>query len=123
MEEEIGMKLGKRFIMGFVLAGVLLCFPNADAIMRGDAKLKSENQSESPKRGSENKNRIKRATECVQKIENGVLYTDKTQYDLKGVKVIEQGDGNKISETSGGRKRVAEMIFVNDTLREVIIHK
>ena len=117
------MDLLIKWVTCLLVGGTFLFCPNAGAIMRGDVKQKSESQGEAPKRAIENKNKIKRATELVQKIQNGVLYTDKNQYDLKGVKIIDHAGGEKTSEPSPGRQRVAEMIFVNETLREVIIHK
>ena len=103
-----------------MIGGFLLCSSGVGAIMRGDAK---QSPGETPKKVPENTNKIKRATELVHKIQNGVLYTNKNQYDLKGVKIIDHVEGHKVTEPSDGRKRVAEMIFVNDILREVIIHK
>jgi len=117
------MDLLRKWVTCVVVGATFLFFSNAGAIMRGDVKQKSESQGEAPKRAIENKNKIKRATELVQKIQNGVLYTDKNQYDLRGVKIIDHAGGKKASEPSNGRKRVAEMIFVNETLKEVIIHK
>jgi hypothetical protein len=106
-----------------MIGGFFLCSSSVGAIMRGDAKQSPGSQGETPKKVPENTNKIKRATELVQKIQNGVLYTNKNQYDLKGVKIIDHLEGNRVAEPSDGRKRVAEIIFVNDTLQEVIIHK
>ena len=113
----------KRLVAGLMVGGFFLCTSTAGAIMRADSKPKPGSQGHTQERTIENAHKIKKATELVQKIQNGVLYTDKNQYDLKGVKIIDHGDGHKGTEPSDGRKRVAEMIFVNDTLREVIIHK
>jgi hypothetical protein len=106
-----------------MVGGFFLCSSSAGAIMRADAKSKPGSPGHTREKTIENVNKIKRATELVQKIQNGVLYTHKNQYDLRGVKIIDHGEGHKVTEPSDGRKRVAEMIFVNDALREVIIHK
>ena len=113
----------KRLITCLMIGGFFICSSNVGAAMRADSKQQPESQGHTRKKTVENANKIKRATELVQRIEDGVLYTDKNQYDLRGVKMIDHADGNKATEPSGGKKRVAEMIFVNDTLREVILHK
>jgi len=115
----------KKAVACLIVASGFLCSLNVNAIMRGDAQQgpgsKGENQKKTVK--TTNTITIKRATEFVQKIQNGVLYTDKNRYDLKGVKVIDHADSKQVSEPSEGRKRVAEMIFLNDILSQVIIHK
>jgi len=113
----------RKLVTSVVIGGIFLWISSADAIMRGDVKPNSESQSETPKKAVQNTNQLKRATELVLKIQDGVLYTDKNRYDLKGVKVIDHAEGVKVSEPSDGRKRVAEMIFLNGVLKEVIIHK
>ncbi len=113
----------KKMVACLMIGGFLLCSSSVGAIMRGDAKQSPGSQGETQKKVLENTNKIKRATELVHKIQNGVLYTHKNQYDLRGVKIIDHVEGHKVIEPSDGRKRVAEMVFVNDTLREVIIHK
>ena len=112
-----------RLVACVMIGGFFLCSPSAGAVMRGDANQKQGAQSAAQKRVGGDTNKIKRATELVRKIQNGVLYTNKNQYGLKGVKIIDHLDGYKATEPLNGRKRVAEMVFVNDTLIEVIIHK
>jgi hypothetical protein len=106
-----------------MIGGFLLCSSSVGATMRADSKQKPGSPGHSQEKTIESGHKIKRATELVYKIQNGVLYTNKNQYDLRGVKIIDHVDGHKVTEPSDGRKRVAEMVFVNDTLREVIIHK
>jgi hypothetical protein len=106
-----------------MVGGFFLCSSTAGAIMRADSKQKPGSPGHSQEKTIESGHKIKRATELVHKIQNGVLYTNKNQYDLKGVKIIDHLEGNRVAEPSDGRKRVAEIIFVNDTLQEVIIHK
>jgi len=122
-EERMKMLPIRRLVACVMIGGFFLCSPSAGAFMRGDAQQKQRDQGEAQKKAVENTNKIKRATELVRKIQNGVLYTNKNQYNLKGVKIIDHVDGHKVTEPLTGRKRVAEMIFVNDILREVIIHK
>jgi len=123
MMKRVNMLPIRKLVTSVVIGGIFLWISSADAIMRGDVKPNSESQSETPKKAVQNTNQLKRATELVLKIQDGVLYTDKNRYDLKGVKVIDHAEGVKVSEPSDGRKRVAEMIFLNGVLKEVIIHK
>jgi hypothetical protein len=55
----------------------------------------------------------------IKKIENNVLYLENNQrHDLSNVSVTDlSGSGNRVST----KKRTAEMLFVNDKLREVVI--
>jgi len=113
----------KKLVTCLVIGVLFLGSSSVGAIMRGDANGQPGSQGQAPRKAVESANTIRRATELVQKVQNGVLYTDKNQYDLRGVKVIDHADGNMAAEPSDGRKRVAEMIFVNDTLYQVTIHK
>jgi hypothetical protein len=122
-EKRMKMLSIRRWVVCVMIGGFFLCSSSAGAIMRADAKQKPGSQGPTQEKTIENVNKIKRATELVQKIQNGVLHTNKNQYDLRGVKIIDHVEGHKVTEPSDGRKRVAEMIFVNDTLREVILHK
>ncbi|MFA6411648.1 MAG: hypothetical protein WCW53_03060 [Syntrophales bacterium] len=60
-----------------------------------------------------------RVTGVVKKMENNVLYLENNKrYDLRNVKVTEAYDlNNRISD----KKRMAEMLFINGTLKEVNI--
>jgi len=103
------------------MIGILLfCSSSVSPVMRADFHKKP---SETRGKSIESVNKIKRATELMRKIQKGILYTDKNQYDLTGAKIIDHAEGNKVKESTGGRQRVVEMIFVNDALKEVIIHK
>lgn len=110
-----------KFLVACPMIGILLfCSSSVSAITRVDSKRQP---SQNHGRSIESVNSIKRATELVQKMQKGVLYTDKNQYDLTGVKIIDHAEGNKVKEPTGGRKRVVEIIFVNNALKEVILHK
>ena len=115
----------RKIVVCLIVAGGFLWSINVGAIMRGDAKQGPGPQGESQKKAVKNPNTItmKRTTEFVQKIEKGILYTDKNRYDLRGVKIIDHADTKQGSGPSDGRKRVVEMIFLNDILSRVIIHK
>jgi hypothetical protein len=111
----------KRLVSCLVISIFFLGSSSVGAVMRGDATQQPGSQGQG--KAVESTNTIRRVTELVQRVQDGVLYTDKNQYDLRGVKVIDHMEGKQVAEPSDGRKRVAEMIFVNDTLYQVIIHK
>jgi len=68
---------------------------------------------------SPSQTRMMKVTGFIKKIENNVLYLENNQrYDLSNVSVTDlSGSGNRVST----KKRTAEMLFVNDKLREVVI--
>lgn len=63
--------------------------------------------------------KIKKVNEFMVKIEDNVLYTEKSKYNLRGVTVVNLIRGKNIST---GKKKVVELIFVNERLREIVIH-
>ena len=67
--------------------------------------------------------RVSKSTELMEKMEDGILYTEKNQYKLSGVKVIDLAKGKKNRETLKGRKRIVELTFVEKALKEVVIHR
>ena len=110
----------KTLIAWAMIGSLFFCSSSVSGFMKADSQKQT---GETPGKSIGITNKIKRATELMQKIEKGVLYTDKNQYDLTGAKIIDHAEGNKVREFAGGRKRVVEMIFVNDKLKEVIIHQ
>jgi hypothetical protein len=60
-----------------------------------------------------------KVTGVVKKIQNNILYLENNKgYNLSNVKITEAYDRNsRISE----KKRMAEMLFINGTLKEVTI--
>jgi hypothetical protein len=69
------------------------------------------------------KSSVRRITELVKKIEGGVLYTEKNQYSLAGVKVLDLSPRPKDANAKGMPKKTAEMTFLNGQLREVVIRQ
>lgn len=110
----------KTLIAWAMMGSLFFCSSSVSGFMRADSQ-KQPGETHGKPIGSTNK--IKRATELMQKIEKGVLYTNKNQYDLTGAKIIDHAEGGKVRKFAGGRKRVVEMIFVNAKLKEVIIHQ
>ena len=103
-----------------VLGLLLFCSSSVSAMTRADSPMLSGEKPEQIEgRGG---HKVIRTTEFMKKIENGVLFTEKNQYSLSGVKVIDRGAG-RINKEPAGKKRVVELFFVHGTLHEVIIHK
>jgi hypothetical protein len=80
-------------------------------------KSPEENKTPAPKSS------VRRITELVKKIEGGVLYTEKNQYSLAGVKVLDLSPRPKDADVKGMPKKTAEMTFLNGQLREVVIRQ
>ena len=109
----------KGAVAGAVLGLLLICSSDVPAMTRADSPTDS---GKKPDQIGDRASKVKRTTEFMKKIENGFLFTEKNQYSLTGVKVIDRGAG-RIGKGFEGKKRVVELIFVNDALHEVIIHK
>jgi hypothetical protein len=80
-------------------------------------KSPEENKTPAPKSS------VRRITELVKKIEGGVLYTEKNQYSLAGVKVLDLSPRPKDADVKKMPKKTAEMTFLNGQLREVVIRQ
>jgi len=80
-------------------------------------------KSQEEKKAPAPKNSVRRITHFVKKIEGGVLYTEKNQYNLSGVKVLDLSPKPKNTVIKGMPKKTAEMTFLNGQLREVVIRQ
>ena len=67
--------------------------------------------------------RVSKSTELMEKMENGVLYTERNQYKLAGVKILDLARNKKTQEGLKGRKRIVELTFIDKVLKEVVIHR
>jgi hypothetical protein len=93
---------------------------------RGNEGIQGEKVRKSPEekktapalRGS-----VRRITEMVKKIESGVLFTEKNQYSLVGVKILDLSPRPQDARAKGMPKKTAEMTFLNGQLREVVIRQ
>jgi hypothetical protein len=92
--------------------------PGNDGI-QGEKVRKSPEENKTPAP----KSSVRRITELVKKIEGGVLYTEKNQYSLTGVKVLDLSPRPKDANAKGMPKKTAEMTFLNGQLREVVIRQ
>ena len=92
---------------------------------RGNDGVQGEKVRKSPeeKKTPALKSSIRRITHLVKKIEGGVLYTEKNQYSLAGVKVLDLSPKPKDADLQGMPKKTAEMTFLNGQLREVVIRQ
>jgi uncharacterized FlaG/YvyC family protein len=92
---------------------------------RGNVGVQAEKARKSPeeKKVPALKNSVRRITQFVKKIEGGVLYTEKNQYNLSGVKVMDLTPKRKNTVVKGMPKKTAEMTFLNGQLREVVIRQ
>jgi hypothetical protein len=68
-------------------------------------------------------NSVRRVTKLVKKIEGGVLYTETGQYSLAGVQVLDLAKNLKAAGLEGMPQKTAEMTFVNNRLKEVVIRQ
>ena len=87
--------------------------------IQGEKVRKSQEEKKTPAP----KSSVRRITELVKKIEGGVLYTEKNQYSLAGVKVLDLSPRPKDANAKGMPKKTAEMTFLNGQLREVVIRQ
>jgi hypothetical protein len=92
---------------------------------RGNEGIQGEKVKKSPeeKKRPAPKSSVRRITQLVKKIESGVLYTEKNQYSLAGVKVLDLTPKLKNADSKGMPKKTAEMTFLNGQLREVVIRQ
>jgi hypothetical protein len=92
---------------------------------RGSDGIQGEKVKKSPeeKKTPALKNSVRRITELVKKIEGGVLFTEKNQYSLAGVKVLDLSPRPQDARAKGMPKKTAEITFLNGQLREVVIRQ
>ena len=68
-------------------------------------------------------NSVRRVTKLIKKIEGGILYTETGQYSLAGVQVLDLAKNLKTAGQEGMAQKTAEMTFVNNQLKEVVIRQ
>jgi hypothetical protein len=100
------------------LACVLCLHGGASAVVAVKTGASVGNPASADQRGSSTGNTITRATGFVKYEDASTLtLTDGRQYSLSGVKVVRMGQS-----TDPKKKKIAEMVFINKELNEVIIH-
>jgi hypothetical protein len=110
----------RNLIIGFAMIGALLIWsPSAIGMTTvgssGDKQISSEKKERAVQ--------VSKATELMEKMENGILYTERNQYRLGAAKVIHLGKHNKQQAPVKGRKKMVELTFVDKVLTEVVIHR
>jgi hypothetical protein len=92
---------------------------------KGGEKAQAEKvkKSQDPRTAPAPASPVRKVTQFVQKIEGGVLYTQGGQYDLKGVKILDLTRPLKVADPMKAPQKTAEMTFVDNQLREVIIRQ
>ncbi len=87
------------------------------------AKLEGTRKAQERKAPPALVNSVKKMTEFVKKIDGGFIYTEGGRYSLSGVKVMDFTPKRKTAELKSLPKRTAEMTFINQQLREVVIRQ
>jgi hypothetical protein len=102
---------------------------DAGAAMPGGSKAFAPPPGEAVKKEPEDRkapspaSQVRRVTKLVNRIEGGVLYTETGQYKLDGVKVRDYTRNLKAGDPEKMPKKTAEMTFVNQRLKEVVIRQ
>ena len=92
---------------------------NVPAPKIGDGLKQEREITQSPSPASQ----VRRVTMLVNRIEGGILYTETGQYNLGGVNVRDLTRNLKSGDPKKGPKKTAEMTFVNQKLKEVVIRQ
>ena len=101
-------------------AGALMSAgPRISPPAKGDGIQKEPEMKKSPAPA----NSVRRVTKLVKKIEGGILYTETGRYSLAGVQVLDLTKSLQATEREGMPQKTAEMTFVNNQLKEVVIRQ
>jgi hypothetical protein len=112
-------------IAGFILGACLdaeAAMPGGSLVsapVTGDGGKKEQEIKKSPSPASQ----VRRVTMLVNRIEGGVLYTETGMYSLDGVKVLDLTRNLKSGDPGKMPRKTAEMTFVNQQLKEVVIRQ
>jgi hypothetical protein len=117
-------------LRGILIAGFILgaCW-DAGAVMPGGSNVPAPIQGDAVKKEQEIRkssspaNHIRRVTMLVNRIEGGILYTETGIYKLDGVKVRDLTRNLKSGDPGKMPRKTAEMTFVNQQLKEVVIRQ
>ncbi len=93
--------------------------PGISPPAKGDGIQKEPEMKKSPAPA----NSVRRVTKLVQKIEGGILYTESGRYSLVGVQVLDLTKNLQAAGLEGMPQKTAEMTFVNNQLKEVVIRQ
>jgi hypothetical protein len=119
-----------HLLRGLIMAAFLFgaCW-DAGAAMPGGSKAPAPVPGDGVQKGrtiTQNispANHVRRVAEVVDRIEGGVLYTKTGQYSLAGVEVRDSTRNLKAADLKRNPRKTAEMTFVNQQLKEVVIRQ
>jgi hypothetical protein len=120
------MHLFVRILIAVFLVGA---WGEAGALTPGGQKISSQVKGQGVqkepglKKNLAPMNSVRRVTKLVKKVEGGVLYTETGQYSLAGVQVLDLAKNFKAAGLEGMPQKTAEMTFVNNQLKEVVIRQ
>ena len=116
-------KVAAMFLLVFLLSFDAWAFaPDRPKGTEGE-KAEGVKKSQDPRTAPAPVSPVRRVTEFVEKIEGGVLYTNGGQYRLAGVKVLDLTKSPQSSDPKKVPKKTAELTFMNDQLKEVVIRQ
>jgi len=115
------MMLFSKAVISYALVGVLLSF--SFPVSAATPVTPTQNAGKMPTRVDRKVGTIKRVTEFMIKVEGGVLYTENNRYNLSGVKILDRSKDNQMTPTIQSEKKIVEMIFFDDRLQQVLIHR
>ena len=118
-------------LFGVILIAVFLAgaWGEAGALTPRGQKISPQVKGEGAQKEPEVKkspapaNSVRRTTKLVKKIEGGILYTETGRYSLAGVRVLDLTKNIKAAGREGMPKKTAEMTFLNNQLKEVVIRQ
>jgi len=93
--------------------------PRISPPVKGEGGQKEPEMKKSPAPA----NSVRRVTKLVKKIEGGILYTESGRYSLAGVQVLDLTKNLKPAGLEGMPQKTAEMTFVNNQLKELVIRQ
>jgi hypothetical protein len=118
-------------LLGVILIAAFLAGAGgeAGAMVSGAPKISPPVKGEGVRKEPEMKkspapaNSVRRVTKKVEKIEGGFLYTETGRYSLAGVQVLDMTRSIAGAGREGMPQKTAEMTFVNNQLKEVVIRQ
>ena len=108
---------GTKTILSVVIAITFALCGAASALTPQPGTIKTEKGVKAA-----SQNNLRRVTAFMDRIENNVLYLkNKKSYNLSGVKVVYK-DAEAKAPAPGAKKKIVEMIFLDNQLKEVVVH-
>jgi len=119
-----------RMILAMVVGASLLYGGSAEPAAvssgptpAGEANVVGPTKARELKPGPATGSPVRKITQLVEKIEEGVLYTRDGRYSLSGVKVLDLTEDPGDVRLEIMPKKIAEMTFLDNKLHEVVIRQ